>query len=84
MGPTKSPGPDGIQALFYQKNWALIAPSLLEMVHSALEGHGFPEALNDANIVVIPKVTSPEHIKQFRPIVLCNVAYKIITTVLVN
>ena len=27
------------------------------MVHKALDGKGFPEGLNDTNIVIIPKLT---------------------------
>lgn len=35
-------------------------------------------------VVLIPKVDQPSTIKEFRPINLCNVTYKLITKVLVN
>ncbi|XP_074289408.1 uncharacterized protein LOC141614562 [Silene latifolia] len=84
MGALKAPGPDGFQALFYQKNWGLIAPSLCSMVINVLEGKGMPTSLNDTHLVLIPKVDTPEFITQFRPISLCNVAYKIISKALAN
>lgn len=84
MGSLKAPRPDGFRVLFYQKNWNLIAKNVHDLVINVLEGKGLPEHLNDTFIVLIPKVDSPDLASQFRPIGLCNVAYKIITKVIVN
>lgn len=84
MGSLKAPGPDGFQALFYQKNWNLVASSVFKLVLDVLAGKGIPPSLNNTFIALIPKVNVPESPKQFRPIGLCNVTYKIITKVIVN
>lgn len=43
-----------------------------------------PLNLNDALVVLLPKVGKPERITQFRPISLCNVLFKIITKTMVE
>lgn len=60
MGSIKAPGPDGFQALFYQKCWNTVAPSVCRMVMNALKGKGLPPTLNNTFLVLIPKVDVPE------------------------
>lgn len=49
-----------------------------------MEGGTIPQGLCDSVIVLIPKVSNPEYLKNFRPISLCNVLYKIALKVLAN
>lgn len=46
--------------------------------------NSFPSSLNQSLLVLIPEVEHPQNVKEFKPIFLCNVLYKIIFKVIVN
>lgn len=84
IGALKSPGPDGIPALFFQKYWHVVAPTITNMVNEAFTTGIFPAEINHSFITLIPKVDNPEVVTQLRPISLCNTTYKIIMKCMVN
>jgi hypothetical protein len=84
MGLNKAPGLDGLTAGFYQAHWDLVGPSVTTAVLDFLNGGIMVEDMNKMTIVLILKIKNPQLMKQFRPISLCNVIYKICSKVLAN
>jgi hypothetical protein len=84
IGPLKAPGTDGFPARFYQRNWAVMKGEITAAVLEFFSTGVMPEGVNDTAIVLIPKVPFPKELKEFRPISLCNVIYKIDSKCLVN
>jgi hypothetical protein len=84
IGPLKAPGPDGFPARFYQRNWDVLKDEIIQGVLNFFETGLMPDGVNETSIVLIPKVDHPMELKDFWPISLCNVLYKIISKCLVN
>jgi hypothetical protein len=84
MHPMKSPSPNGFSAGFFQKAWCDVGRNVSVAVLSFLNGGPFEATINSTNLCLIPKIPSPESVKDYRPISLCNVVYKLISKVLAN
>jgi hypothetical protein len=84
MGPLKAPGPDGFPARFFQRHWEILKEDVIRAVQLFFTNGVMPQGVNDTAIVLIPKGDNPQELKDFRPISLCNVIYKVISKCLVN
>ena len=84
ISPSKSPGPDGMTALFFKKYWNIVGSDISHVVLDFLTSRRMLGCINFTHIALIPKVKAPNCMSEFRPISLCKVLYKIISKVLVN
>ncbi|CAL1392116.1 unnamed protein product [Linum trigynum] len=84
MDATKAPGDDGFPSLFFQKNWSTIAPKVTEELTGFLNGGSLPTELNRTLIALIPKVKNPISPKEYRPISLCSILYKVLSKTITN
>ncbi|KAK3083826.1 hypothetical protein FSP39_003749 [Pinctada imbricata] len=80
----KSPGEDGIIAEFYEIYWQTIKKEFVKVIHVILEKEKLTESESKGILTLIHKKGEREDIKNWRPLTLLNVDYKIISKSLAN
>ncbi|KAL5575717.1 hypothetical protein UlMin_017416 [Ulmus minor] len=84
MGAFKAPGLDGMTALFYKHYWDIVGWDLVAAVREFFLSNSMAQRLNESFIVLVPKKPNPTRMNHFRPISVCNVAYRVITKIIAN
>ena len=84
MKPLTAPGPDGTSPIFFKSCWNFIGKDVIDASLKILNSGSMPNSLNHTFISLISKIKSPEKAKDFRPISLCNILYKIISKTIAN
>ena len=77
----KSPGHDGITAEFYKKYWSLIKDEFCIVINEIEESETLCESQYRGVISLLYKQGDRDNIKNWRPITLLNLDYKIIAKV---
>lgn len=78
MNPQSAAGPDGINRHFFQKCLHIINKDLSEVIMDFFTGQEIPKYFSYSCIVLLPQVSNPKKVKEFRPISLSNFISKII------
>lgn len=84
MDLRKAPGPDGMTGLFYKSCWLIVSVDVIAVIQNFFLTGELLSAINETNLVLIPKIQHPRLPSHFRPISLCNVCYKIIAKLLAD
>nr|GEU38951.1 transposon TX1 uncharacterized [Tanacetum cinerariifolium] len=83
-GSQKAPGLDGYSFMFIKKFWELLDHDIHKFVVNFFSIGKFPQCSNSSFITLIPKVSNPLFIKDYIPISLISLHYKIIAKILAN
>jgi len=84
MRSNATPGPDGFKTAFYKAAWKWIGKDVSKLVTDFYVTNYLHKELNKTHIALIPKVIAPNTPKDYRPISLCNVIYRIIAKTLAD
>jgi hypothetical protein len=79
MKSDTAPGPDSFPVHFFKRCWPLVKHGVLHILNDFALGRIDISRLNFGIISLIPKVPGADQISQFRPIVLINVIFKIVS-----
>lgn len=80
--PDKAPGPYEFSASFFQANWEVVAPAVIEEIQAFFSTSSLSPSQNETHVRLIPKSTGAKRVADYRPIALCNVYFKIISKML--
>uniref|UniRef100_A0A453EWV6 Reverse transcriptase domain-containing protein n=1 Tax=Aegilops tauschii subsp. strangulata TaxID=200361 RepID=A0A453EWV6_AEGTS len=78
MNPSSAPGPDGLPVKFFQTFWTAIKPEVMALFEEFYVGTIDLHRLNYGIITLIPKVPGASDIRQFLPITVINVIFRIL------
>jgi hypothetical protein len=78
----KAPGPDGFTSDFFHYCWPMIRTEVWEILEDSRITGEVLRAFNATFLALIPKEGQANRSKQYRPIALCNVIYKLLTKVI--
>jgi hypothetical protein len=74
----KSPGPDGVHFRFIKQFWDILKDDFMKFLVEFHRNGKLSKGINYTFIALIPKVSSPQRLNDFRPISLVGSMYKVL------
>lgn len=84
MKNNKTPGPDGLTKEFYLHYWDIVGDDLTEVLNNSYLSGELPDSMKGGHICLLFKKGKRENLKNWRPISLLNIDYKILSKVIAN
>lgn len=80
----KAHGPDDFTTVFFKKAWDIISLDVILVVREFFSNGKLLKENSHTIISLVPKVTVPTKISDYRPISCCIVVYKCISKIIAN
>ncbi|KAJ3603143.1 hypothetical protein NHX12_030886 [Muraenolepis orangiensis] len=84
MQGRRAPGIDGLSVEFYRAYWDVLSNDLLDIFNESLASGSMPVSCRRAVITLLPKKGNLQDIKNWRPVSLLCVDYKLLSKALVT
>ncbi|GKD79270.1 RNA-directed DNA polymerase, eukaryota, reverse transcriptase zinc-binding domain protein [Tanacetum coccineum] len=82
IGESKAPGTDGYTSTFFKKAWKIVGNDVCMAIKEFFKTRKLLGEMNATIISLIPKVSAPNKVSDYRPIACCNVIYKCISKII--
>ncbi|GJY05164.1 RNA-directed DNA polymerase, eukaryota, reverse transcriptase zinc-binding domain protein [Tanacetum coccineum] len=82
IADVKARGPDGYTTCFFKKAWCVVEKDICQAIKDFFVNGKLLKEINSTIISLVPKVSTPKKVSEFRPIACCNVICKCISKIL--
>ncbi|GJX97868.1 protein LAZ1, partial [Tanacetum coccineum] len=84
IGDDRAPGPDRYKSAFFKKGWDVVGDDVCNAVRDFFLNGKLLKEVNHTFLALIPKVSTPIRVNDYRPISCCNVIYKYVSKIITN
>lgn len=84
MGNDKAQCPNGFTSVFFKKNWDIVGGYVCNAVRDLFTNGKLLQEINHTILALLPKVSTPSRVNDYRSISCCNVVYKYISKIITN
>nr|GEX26867.1 reverse transcriptase domain, reverse transcriptase zinc-binding domain protein [Tanacetum cinerariifolium] len=84
IGDDRASGPDGYMSAFFNKGWDIVGMDVCSVIIDLFSNGQILKEINHTFIALIPKVSTPLKVNDYRPISFCNVIFTCISKILTN
>lgn len=81
---SKSPGPDEFTSGFYKATWHIVGREVCFAVKDFFIHTELLKEINTIMLTLVPKVSCPRVVGDYKPIVCCNIIYKAISKIITS